>query len=103
MKPFEKIFLSAYLQIPLQADITNLKSTIDSRFNKLERNVEKIHNDLRNKLFEGVVDNLGDRNGQYHPNDSLSLNFEREVITKNNDYRKNSDEAPWKDVHNSQI
>ena len=78
--------------------MTNLKSTIDSRFNKLERNVEKIHNDLRNKLFEGVVDNLGDRNDQYRPDNSLSLNFEREAITNNNNYRKNSDDAPWKDV-----
>jgi len=82
------------------ADLTNLKTTIDSRFNKLERNVEKIHNDLRNKLFEGVVDNLGDRNDQYRPNDSLSLNFEREAINKNNDYRKNSDDAAWKDLLN---
>ena len=42
-----------------QNDLTNLKSTLDLRFTKLEKTVEKIHNDFKVKLFERIVDNHG--------------------------------------------
>jgi len=37
-------------------DVTNLKTTIDHRFTKLEKTVEKIHNEFKVKLFEGISD-----------------------------------------------
>jgi len=42
-------------------DLTNLKTTIDTRFNKLEKTVEKIHNEFKLKLLEGIVDNLDEK------------------------------------------
>ena len=33
-------------------DFTHLKTTIDVRFNKLEKTVEKIHNDFKSKMLD---------------------------------------------------
>lgn len=60
--------------------MTNLKTTIDVRFNKLEKTVEKIHNEFKLKLLEGIVDNIDDKNNaNQNPDKSLSLDFEKEV------------------------
>lgn len=65
------------------------------RFNKLEKTVERIHNEFKLKLFDGIVDNLDD--GQ-EPNKehgaSLTLNFEKE---KTEPVKKPGD-PQWNDV-----
>ena len=56
--------------------MTNLKTTIDLRFNKLEKTVENLHNDFKLKLFEGIIDNMKGENNQI--NESLDLDFAKE-------------------------
>lgn len=60
----------------LKTDITNLKSTIDVRFGKLEKTVEKIHNEFRLKLFDGIDDNGSKISNK--PDESLELDFGKE-------------------------
>lgn len=51
---------------------------LDARFTKLERTVEKIHNEFKTKLFEGIAENVeGDQENEVQ-NRSLSLNFAHE-------------------------
>jgi hypothetical protein len=64
-------------------DLTNLKTTIDSRFSKLEKNVEKIHNEFKLKLFEGIIDNINGEEGNNNPNESLDLNYAKEAGQNN--------------------
>src|SRR5690349_6462520 len=61
-----------------QTDITNLKTTIDARFSKLEKTVEKVHNEFRLKLFEGIADNINGDEASNKPEESLDLDFGRE-------------------------
>jgi len=57
-----------------------------------------MHTELRVKLFEGVVDNLGEKQANLHPNDSLSLNFGKEPAVKANGQNKMTEDPHWKDV-----
>jgi len=78
-------------------ELTNLKSTIDSRFNKLEKVIERMHSDFKFTNRDGIVDNLGDRNeNMKDPNKSLSLDFKEEKAKHN----INVDEFVWKDLLN---
>lgn len=80
-----------------QNDLTNLKSTLDLRFTKLEKTVEKIHNDFKVKLFEGIDDD-----GQENKNrkESLTLNFEKENAAKTSSSKVKKEEDPhWNEVH----
>jgi len=73
-------------------DLTNLKTTIDTRFNKLEKTVEKIHNEFKLKLLEGIVDNLDEKQpGERNQDNSLSLNFEKENQGRGNANNKRND------------
>ena len=84
-------------KLKCQNDLTNLKTTIDHRFGKIEETVQKMHTELKLKLFEGVVDNL-DRNTNNNPNESLSLNFDKENQQKGPYDKKEEEQTPWKDV-----
>ena len=54
----------------------------------MEKTVEKIHNEFKLKLLEGIVDNLDDKN-QIDKNDgSASLNYEKEMAAKTNQTNK---------------
>ena len=97
--PMKLLKILQAISLIFQNDLTNLKTTIDYRFNKLEKTVEKIHNELRVKLFEGVVDNLGEKKANNNPNESLSLNFEKEPTGKMNGQIKKTDDPNWKDVN----
>lgn len=45
----------------------------------MEKTVEKIHNEFKLKLLEGIVDNLDEKQpGERNQDNSLSLNFEKE-------------------------
>ena len=85
-----------------QDDLTGLKSTVDHRFTKLEKTMEKIHEDLKAKIFEGLAKNAGNVNEQQqqHQNGSLTLDFDQEY--KKLMLAKNSMQIminmPWKDV-----
>ncbi len=68
-------------------ELTNLKGTIELRFNKLEKTVEKMHNEFKLKLFDGIVDNLEEGEGGKNVNGSLSLDYEKE--------KPNLKKDPW--------
>lgn len=78
-------------KLKFQNDLTNLKTTIDHRFSKIEDAVQKMHTDLKLKLFEGVIDN-NDRNQNNKRDESLSLNFDKENM------QRGGEDQPWKDV-----
>jgi len=76
-------------------DLTNL---IDARFNKLEKTVEKMHHDVKAKLFEGITDNL-DKDSGVRNDKSLSLNFAQETNPIRNSLPPIKDIDPqWKDL-----
>jgi len=74
------------------SDLTNLKTTIDVRFMKLEKTVEKIHNDFKVKMFDGFAE-AGEHNSKVAGNgkgnvanepiqmndNSLSLNLDKDA------------------------
>jgi len=74
------------------SDFTNLRSTIDSRFTRLEKTVEKIHNEFKLKMFDGFaegaepggnaspVQNQRRNFNRGNPNESLSLVLDKEVV-----------------------
>jgi len=68
---------------------------MESRLQKIEKTVEKIHNEFKLKLFDGVIDNLDDK-----PNKadgaSLTLNFEHE---KGTEQKQKPTEPVWNDVY----
>ena len=74
--------------------MTNL---IESRFNKLEKTVEKMHHDVKAKLFEGVTDNL-DRDNEPKMDRSLTLNFASEALPRKSNGKPV--DPQWKDVKN---
>jgi len=59
-------------------EVANLKLTIDSRFTKLEKNVDKLHTEFKLKLFEGIADHVDSRKGNNNQNESLDLDFAKE-------------------------
>ena len=58
----------------------------------------KIHNDMKLKLFEGVIDNADGKNFNNAPNESLSLHFKGETHARQTDIERKLEDAPWKDV-----
>lgn len=64
---------------------------LDQRFTKLEKTVEKIHQEFKLKLFEGVTDNLDEHDKVER---SLTLNFAGE----NGAQREKVANTQWKDV-----
>lgn len=82
-----------------QADLTNLKSTLDVRFTKLEKTVEKIHNDFKVKLFEGIIENGDEGQENRNRRDSLTLNFEQENVGKQSSQVKKEADPHWNEVH----
>jgi hypothetical protein len=78
--------------------LTNLKSTIDYRFNKLEKTVAKIHHEFKLKLFDGIVENIdGINDPKNQVNGSLTLDYGREK----GDGKKKAepeDNAAWNEV-----
>jgi len=85
-------------------DVTNLKTTIDHRFTKLEKTVEKIHNEFKVKLFEGISDkpkNGKENNSRQH---SLTLNFDKENPAKGTPKPKKDGDVHWNDLlHDSHM
>ena len=58
----------------------------------MEKTVEKIHNEFKLKLLEGIVDNLDDKNPIDKNDGSASLNFEKENAGKaNQQHKRNTD------------
>ena len=82
-------------------DLTNLKTTIDSRFSKLEKNVEKIHNEFKLKLFEGIIDNINGDEVNNNPNESLDLNYAKETGQNNYQSKRATYEVYYYSFENS--
>lgn len=79
---------------------------MDSRFNKLEMRVQRIHNDFRLKLFDGINEKLGDNNIDMQSDDDKNDKKLRETITLDLDKESNppekmtsEQEAHWNEVY----
>ena len=72
---------------------------LDARFTKLEKTVEKIHNEFKTKLFEGIAENVeADKENEVQDR-SLSLNFAIEQAMQRAATPKTSGKDPqWNDV-----
>lgn len=65
---------------------------MDNRFSKLEKTIEKIHEDFKAKIFEGLPKSAVNVNEQQQmhqqPNTSITLDFDKEykklMLAKNN-------------------
>jgi len=79
--------------------VTNLKTTIDTRFNKLEKTVEKIHNEFKVKLFEGITEKQNNGKENNSRNKSLTLNFDKENPGKATPKPKKEGDVHWNDVN----
>jgi hypothetical protein len=100
------------------SDLTILRTTIESRFNKLEKTVERIHNDFKTKIFEGLLENNVEVGQALTPhvtqlnnnqnlnkseaNGEVTLSFDFEKEPKTNEVKPSP--SPWNDLlHDSAI
>jgi len=86
-------------------EVANLKLTIDGRFTKLEKNVDKLHTEFKLKLFEGITDNLDSGKENNNQNESLDLDFAKERnLAQSNHYNiKNPQNEKGKSYDNERV
>jgi len=72
------------------SDLTSLRTTIDLRFTKLEKTVERIHNDFKSKMFDDNGIEIGqapNTNNALKANEEISLSLELSKDIRVNEIR----------------